>query len=348
MMPADEPLIELGANENPLGPSPRVREAIVRELDRLHRYPPSDAALREALAASHGRGLTPGHFVTSASGSEIIELISRAFLERGDEILLSSPTFVVYAPMAGLQGASVIDVPLDPRDFSLDVDRILAAITPRTRLLYVCNPGNPTGVMAPHADVMRLLNQLPAHVVLVSDEVYVDYVDDEDLPDTTAAILEGRQIITIRSFSKVFGLAGLRLGYAIAPPSLIERLTRFVRPYHLSRLAIVAGIAALEDTEHVRRTVELARNGRGVLYDELSALGVDVWRSQANFVMVRPPDGEAMLNALARQGIRARSTLKNGLPGALRVTAGLDAENERFLDVFAETLGRARARSAER
>ena len=348
MTPDDAPLIDLGANENPLGASLRVRDAIVRELDRLHRYPPSDATLRKALAASHGRGLTPGHFVTSASGSEIIELISRAFLERDDEILLSSPTFVVYAPMADLQGASVIDVPLDPRTFSLDIDRILAAITPRTRLLYVCNPGNPTGVMAPQTDVMRLLNHLPAHVVLVSDEVYADYVDDADFPDTTAAILEDRRIIVIRSFSKVFGLAGLRLGYAIAPPTLAQRLTRFVRPYHLGRLAIVAGIAALGDTEHLQRTIELARRGRAVLYDELSALGVDVWKSQANFVMVRPPDGEAMLNALARQGIRARSTLKNGLPGALRVTAGLDAENERFLDVFAEEIGRPRVRSAER
>ena len=348
MTPADEPLIELGANENPLGPSPRVRDAIVRELDHLHRYPPGDAQLRAALAASHGRGLTSGHFVTAASGSEIIELISRAFLERGDEIILSTPTFVVYAPMAGLQGAAVVDVPLDPGDFSIDADRILAAITPRTRLLYVCNPGNPTGVMAPHPDVMRLLNQLPAHVVLVSDEVYADYVDDPAFPDTTAAVLAAQRIIVIRSFSKVFGLAGLRLGYAFAPPALVERMTRFVRPYHLGRLAIVAGIAALEDTEHVRRTVELARHGRTVLYDELSALGVDVWQSQANFVMVRPPDGEAMLKALATRGIRARSTFKNGLPGALRVTAGLDSENEQFLDAFAEALGRPRVRSAAR
>lgn len=348
MNPSDEPLIELGANENPLGASPRVRDAIVRELDRLHRYPPSDASLRAALAASHGRGLTAGHFATAASGSEIIELISRAFLERGDEIVLSSPTFVVYAPMADLQGAAVVDVPLNPRDFSLDVDGILAAITPRTRLLYVCNPGNPTGVMAPQADVTRLVNALPAHVVLVSDEVYADYVDDEAFPDTTAAVLADERVIVIRSFSKVFGLAGLRLGYAIAPPAIVQRLTRFVRPYHLGRLAIVAGIAALDDTDHMRRTVELARHGRRVLYEALSALGVNVWKSQANFVMVRPPDGEAMLNALAARGIRARSTVKNGLPGALRVTAGLETENARFLDVFAEALGRPRAGSAPR
>jgi histidinol-phosphate aminotransferase len=348
MTPADEPLIELGANENPLGPSPRVRDAILRELDRLHRYPPGDEALRTALAASHGGGLTAGHFVTAASGSEVIELISRAFLERGDEIILSTPTFVVYAPMAERQGAAVVDVALDPHDFSLDVDRVLSAVTPRTRLLYVCNPGNPTGVMAPHADVMRLLTHLPPHVTLVSDEVYADYVDDPDFPDTTAALLADQRVIVIRSFSKVFGLAGLRLGYAFAPPAIIERLARFLRPYHLGRLALVAGIAALEDTEHVRRTIELAHRGRRLLYDELSALGVDVWKSQANFVMVRPPDGEAMLQALARQGIRARSTRKNGLPGALRVTAGLDTENERFLDAFANALGQPHARSAAR
>lgn len=348
MTTAGDPLIDLGANENPLGPSPRVRDAIVRELDRIHRYPMTDDALRAALAAHHGRGLTPGHFVTSASGSEIIELLSRVFLERGDEVILSSPTFVVYAPMAELQGAAVVDVPLGPRDFSLDVDGILAAVTPRTKLLYVCNPGNPTGVMAPAREVSRLLDALPPHVVLVSDEVYADYVDDAGFPDSTAAVLEDRRLVVIRSFSKVFGLAGLRLGYAIAPPTLAQSMTRFLRPYHLSRLAIVAGIAALDDREHYRQTVDLAQRGRRMLFDALSALGVEVWKSQANFVMVRPPDGEAMVTALAGRGIRARSTLKNGLAGALRVTAGLDRENEQFLDAFASILGRPRAGSASR
>jgi histidinol-phosphate aminotransferase len=348
MTSIDEPLIELGGNENPLGPSPRVREAIVGELDRLHRYPASDDALRTALAAHHGRGLTAAHFVTAGSGSEIIELISRAFLERGDQIILSTPTFVVYAPMAEVQGAAIVDVPLDPHDFSLDVGGLLSAVTPRTRLLYVCNPGNPTGALAPSGDLRRLLNQLPAHVTVVSDEVYADYVDDPDFPDTTAAILAADRVIVIRSFSKVFGLAGLRLGYAIAAPPIVQRLARLLRPYHLGRLALVAGIAALEDTEHMRRTIELARRGRRVLHDELSALGVEVWKSHANFVMVRPQDGEAMLKTLAARGIRARSTLKNGLPGAIRVTAGLDSENDRFLDVFAQALGRTRDRSAAR
>ena len=237
-MPPADAIIELGANENPLGPSLRVREAILRELDQLHRYPPGDEALRAALATHHGRGLTAGHFVATASGSEIIELISRAFLERGDAIILSTPTFVVYAPMAALQGAAVIDVPLHHDDFSLDVDRLISAVTPRTRLLYVCNPGNPTGVMAPRSDVMGLLNRLPPHVTLVSDEVYADYVDDPDFPDTTAALLANERVIVIRSFSKVFGLAGLRLGYALGPPAIVERLVRFLRPYHLSQYAV--------------------------------------------------------------------------------------------------------------
>jgi histidinol-phosphate aminotransferase len=192
---------------------------------------------------------------------------------------------------------------------------------------------------------MRLVKELPSHVTLVSDEVYVDYVDDPDFPDTTASVLAGERVIVIRSFSKVFGLAGLRLGYAFATPPIVQRLARFQRPYHLGRLALVAGIAALEDSDHVRRTVALAQHGRRLLHDEIAALGVDVWKSQANFVMARPPDGEAVLRALAQQGIRVRSTVKNGLPGALRVTVGLDAENERFLDAFAQVLGRPRARS---
>jgi len=200
-------------------------------------------------------------------------------------------------------------------------------------------------VIAGRNDVARLLDGLPAHVRLVSDEVYVHYVDDPAFPDTTADVLAERPVIVIHSFSKVYGLAGLRLGYALAPPAIVARIARFRRAYHLSRLALVAGIAALEDAAHIERTINLARRERRVLHDAIAAMGIDVWESQANFVLVRPPDGEAMVNALADQGVRVRSTARNGFPGGIRVTAGLEHENRQFLRVFAHVLRRTPASS---
>ena len=349
MTDSAHPLVDLGGNESPLGPSPLVREAILAELDRLHRYPPmQDDELREALAAHHGRGLTRDHFLTGAAGSEVIDLVSRAFLEPGDEIIISTPTFTAYAPAAALAGAGVVDVPLKPGDFSLDVERLLAAVTPRTRLLYLCNPGNPTGVIATRDDVARLLGALPPHVLLVSDEVYSHYVDDPAFPDTTIDVLAGRSVIVIHSFSKVHGLAGLRLGYAFAAPAIIARVARFRRAYHLSRLALAAGIAALRDAAHIERTIDLARRGRRFLYDGIAAMGIEVWESQANFVLVRPPDGEGMVRTLAAHGIRVRSTARNGFPGGIRVTAGLEDENRRFLSAFADALDRAQSATDRR
>ncbi|MFN8061034.1 MAG: histidinol-phosphate transaminase [Vicinamibacterales bacterium] len=334
---------QLASNESPLAPSPRVIDAIVREAGHLNRYPArGDADLTAALAAHHGRGLTPAHFVTACSGYETLDLVARAFLAADDTAIISNPAFPVYARTIALQCANVIDVPLDPVTFLPHVDRILAALDDRTRLVYLCNPGNPTGVVTPARLLDALVASLPPHVTLVVDEVYHHFADRGALPDVVAHVVANARVVVVHSFSKAYGLAGLRLGYAIAPPGLAARLASFRREYHLSRLHLAAGLAALEDGEHVARVVALVRAGRDAICAGLDRLGVTHWPSQANFVLFRPPGPARDLHrALAAAGIDIRPTDGFGLPGALRVSVGLADENAHFIDVLGGLLGSA-------
>jgi histidinol-phosphate aminotransferase len=331
-------LIDLSANESPLPPSPAVLSAIAREAEHLNRYPPRDERLPEALASHYGRGLAPGHFLAAASGSEVLELLARAHLRPGDEAIISTPTFPVYAKTIERQGATIVDAPLEPDTFSFDLGRILNAITPRTRLLYLCNPGNPTGVITTRGACDELVGAMPSHVTLVIDEVYHHFVDRPGFPDAIQYVLEGRPVVVVHSFSKVFGLAGLRLGYGIAPPVTVERMARYKLDFHLGRLAVAAGLAALGDAAYRGRVLDAVRGGKEYLYHELARLGITFWRSHANFVLIRPPQKADAHRALLNRGVRVRPTEGNGLPGHLRVTVGLPEENRRFIAALEEVL----------
>lgn len=331
---------KLSANENPLGPSPDAIAAMREAMATIQRYPPrGDDLLRHALAAHYGRSLSPDHFTSANSGYDIIDLIGRTFLQAGDAVLISSPTYRAYGWAAERLGAGIIDVPSNTDDFTLDLDRLLNAIDTRTRLLFLCNPGNPTGAIVPAPVVERLLDTLPDGVMVVADEVYSHYVDDPAFPDSIAHVLNEQPLIVVQSFSKAYGLAGLRLGYAIARPDLIEQVARFRRPFHLGALALQGGIAALADRRHLAASVRLAREGRRYLVRELERLGVPCWPSQANFVLFRPPPPvEAVFEALIERGIMVRPTDSNGLPGHLRVSAGLPESNEAFVRALTEVL----------
>ena len=334
----EEP-VDLSTNENPLGPSPRVVEAIDREARRVHRYPArEDGTLREALAAHHGHGLTPDHFVTGASASEVLEFVARAALRPGDEGLICSPTFPVYASTAAHQDARVVDVPLDPATGGHHADRILAAVTPRTRLLYICNPGNPTGIRMPAAEFTALLERIPSGIIVVADEVYYQYVEG-DFPDTVEQIHAGRDVVIVHSFSKGYGMAGLRLGYGIARPELVRRFARFRLMYHLSGIALAAGIAALADQEHVTRTVALTREGRRYFAGELDRLGIRYWPSEANFVLTAPTAPDRVLARLAADGILVRAVEGPGQVPCLRISIGRPEVNRRVIEALASEEG---------
>ena len=329
-------LVDLSTNENPLGPSPRVVEAIVREAHRIHRYPArDDTTLREGLAEHHGRGLTPDHFFVASSGSDVLDLIARGSLTPGDEAIICSPTFPVYGLTIRNNHGVVVDVPLDEETCAHDVPGILDAVTPRTRLVYLCNPGNPTGVITSAADVAALLGGLPPEVLLVADEVYYQYVDDPSFPDSVSHLLDGRQVVIVHSFSKGYGMAGLRLGYGIARPDVAGRLGRFRLTYHLSGPDQAAGIAALGDPDHVARTVALTAEGRRFLSAGLHRLGVRHWPSAANFVLAAPHDPDAAFARLTDAGLQVRPVAGPGQVRCLRISIGLPEANQRVLDALA-------------
>lgn len=335
-----EKIYKLSSNENPLGSSEKVVAAIQDAATSLSLYPDrDDIRLRRALVDFHGRGLTEQHFVSSVSGIEMIGLVARTFLNAGDEIIICPPTFGWYVVTAQRLGAKLVTVPLDAERFTHDIDGILAAITERTRLIYICNPHNPTGAMLTATEMGQLVRGIPEHVMIVADEVYHQFVERADFPDSIAYVLNGDNVIILHSFSKVYGLAGLRLGYAIAKPEICQQIVGQKRPFQHSSLALAGGVAAVQDQDHVRKTVTLIHEGKQFIYQQLDALGIEYWPSEANFVMIRPRgDADTVYEQLLERGIMTRPTSKNGLPGYLRVTCGLPEANHAFIAALAEIM----------
>ena len=322
-------------NESALGPSPAVVEAIGREAVSLGDYPSmSDISLRSALAETWGRGLSPDHFFTGCSGYETIELVTRAYLKPGDEMIVSHPTFGIYNKLAALEYANIVDVPLILPDFKVDVDGILNAVTDKTRILMLCNPNNPTGTMMGSAEMRRIVQNLPEHILIISDEVYIHYVDDPDFPDTVGYITEGRPIIMINTFSKAYGLAGLRIGYAIAPVEIANYVAGTHRGFHQNRLGMVAGVAALRDQAHVQENVRVALDGKKWLYEQYDRLGLDYIRSQTNYMVLRLPEhlkNSEVVKSLHPYGVMVRSLDGPGLENTLRVSVNVADANQRFI-----------------
>jgi len=331
---------KLSSNENLLGPSPKAIQAIRDNLHTLGEYRyENDLAFCEALSEYFTGRLTPRQFITANSGMELLDLVCRGFLEPGTECILSTPTFLAYKSFAGMEGARVVDVPLKGGDFDLDTDGILAAVNDRTRLLFIANPNNPTGSFFPRASTDRLIAQLPPHVIVVYDEVYHHYVDRPDYARAADYIAQGKNVIGIHSFSKAFGLAGIRLGYAFSTPEIADYLHNLRRPFMINTLSMEAGIAALLDTEHIRRTVDNTAMEKEWLYRQLSRSGLTYWKSQANFVLFRSPyAGDAFVGDMLEQGIMVRGGDVFGAPGCCRVTIGDREANRAFGRALEEVL----------
>lgn len=327
-------VVKLSSNENPLPTSPAVVAALQAAITGLNRYPPmGDDALRDALAAYIGRDTRPGQFVTGNSGCDVLRIIADSFLTADDEAIICTPTFPVYELTVRRLGANLVEVPLRAPDFSYDVDAILAAVTPQTRLLYLCSPNNPTGSILTQTQLDAIMAGLPDHVLVVADEVYNHFVTDADYANSFKHVQNGRNLVIVHSFSKVFGLAGLRLGYAIAPPEIAQYLSRARLPFHLNKLALVAGVAGLQDRDHIEETVSLVVDGREQLYAAMQAIPqIEVWPTQANFLLFKPAgDAKAIAAQLQQRGTIVRELSGFYLPGYLRVSVGRPEENERFV-----------------
>lgn len=339
----DKKLHKLSSNENLLGPSPKALQAIKDAVHLIGEYPDrSDTRLRDSLAAYYGAELSSDQYICGNSGSEVLEFICRAFLQEGSEYIVSNPCFKPYQMFSDKLGAKCIDVPLlENNGYDLDVDGIVAAITSDTRLIFLTSPNNPTGTYIPRADVLRLLDQLPDHVVVVYDEVYARYADAADYAEGIEFVKMGYPLIALNSFSKLFGLAGLRLGYAYTTEEIAEYLRRLYKPFLLNVLAIEAGIAALADEAFLTRTTTLIKDERPKIYSALDELGMKYWPSQANFIQIKPEtDAEQMADDLLREGIMVRPVEGFGAPGCLRVTIGTTEANEAFINGLRNVLAK--------
>jgi histidinol-phosphate aminotransferase len=324
--------VKLASNENPLGPSPRAVEAIRREAANVHRYPDGASfRLREALAAR--LGVAREQLVFGCGADEILELVAKSFLGPGDECVFAWPSFAMYPIVVKGMGATPVPVPLDA-GFAHDLDAMAAAVTARTRVVVVCNPNNPTGTSVSAAAFDRFAATLPRDVVLLIDEAYVDFSQRPDRVDGLACVARRPGTLSARTFSKISGLAGLRVGFAVADRELAGYLERARHPFNLNVLAEVAALAALDDREHLARTLRTNREGLAYLGRELAALGIPSWPSEANFLLAKP--GPGAYEQLLRRGVIVRPLGGFGLPEHVRISVGTAEENEKLVKALRE------------
>lgn len=316
--------VKLASNENPLGPSPLALKAINRESAGLNRYPDGGGFyLRQRLSGLLG---VPMESVMLGAGSnELIDIAVRTFLSPGDEAVMATPSFVVYAMSARLQGATPVEVPL--RDFRHDLDAMARAVTPRTKIIFIANPNNPTGTINTRREMDALIETLPEDVLVVVDEAYIEYVESPEYPDTMECLSKGKNILILRTFSKVYALAGLRIGYGISRPEILEQMNRVRPPFNTGSLSQAAALGSLDDQAHVARSRKLNAEGKAFVSGELARMGLRFVPTEANFIYIEVEDARGLFEALLREGVIIRPMGKS----SVRVTIGLPPENERFI-----------------
>jgi histidinol-phosphate aminotransferase len=331
-------IIKLASNENPLGMPPAARAAAAAALAEVGRYPDGNGAvLKSALSARLG---VPCAWLTLGNGSnDILELAAAVMLGPGASCVYSQHSFAVYALATQARGARPIVVPA--RALGHDLVGMRAAIDADTRLVYIANPNNPTGTLLSADELRGFVDSVPAHVVVVLDEAYEEYLEPAERSDSLSWVRSHPNLIVSRTFSKVYGLAGLRVGYAVAQDDLTDLLNRIRQPFNVNSVAMAAARAALDEADFVRRSVELNREGRAALVRALGALGLAVAPAHGNFVLFKAGPAERIFQALLRRGVIVRPVANYGLPEWLRVTVGLPAENARFLEELAAALAAA-------
>jgi histidinol-phosphate aminotransferase len=331
-----EEWVELDYNENPLGPSPLAVKAIQGLLHGINRYPDCQGRhLKERLAER--LGLSSAHIALGNGSSELIDLCARCFLDSGAEAIMGDPAFAFYGRATQAAGSQRVSVPL--KAFHHDLQAMAHRITPRTRMVFIGNPNNPTGTCVPPDDIAAFVEALPGGVIVIVDEAYREYLPDELQPDIVRYVREGRPVIALRSFSKIHGLSGLRIGYAIAPPDCITLLDKARQPFNVNVLAGAAAVAALDDAAHLSDSKRLNEAGRQYLYQAFGELGLRYVPTAANFILVNVErDGEQIVRALAEKRVAVCPLARYGLPTSLRVTIGTPHENDRFIAALREVL----------
>ena len=333
-LPAGD-IIKLACNENPLGPSPAAVAAIEKALQQLHLYPDGSAFyLKEKLAEK--LGVEPSNLILGNGSNEIIELVGHALINPGADVIVSQYCFLVYPIITRLFSGKLITVPA--KDYGHDLRAMVRAITPETRVMFVANPNNPTGTLAERSELVELLNQVPRQVLLVMDEAYIEFLNGPvDLVPFIRRALKPN-LLLMRTFSKIYGLAGLRLGYGIAQPELIAALEKVRQPFNINSLAQAGAMAALDDDEHVNRTRANNSQGMAFLETQFRQMGLQFVPSAANFLLVKVGDGQRVAMDLQKQGVITRPMAAYQLPEFIRISVGTPAENTRCLETLKKVL----------
>lgn len=329
-------IIKLASNENPLGPSSKAVEAMQAAIPNVGLYPEGSCfELRQAVAKH--LGVDPGMLIFGTGADEIIHYLGVALLDNGDEIIQGDPSFVQYQAASTLMDCKAHLVPL--KDWTHDLKAMLAKVNEHTKMFFITNPNNPTGTIVSADQVEAVLDALPERCVLVLDEAYYEYVDDPNYTRSIEWAKQGRNVIALRTFSKVYALAGLRVGYGIGPQPLMDLIERVRLPFNVNSLAQVAGIASLNDPQQVTRTRELNRRAKEYMYRELDSMGIPYTPTQANFLWIDVKrDCRQVFKQLLQRGVIVRTGDIFGCPTHLRVTTGTDEQNERFIRTLREVL----------
>lgn len=324
-----EDIVKVASNENPLGPSPAAVEAIREAAAEAHIYPDGGGyKLRQAIADKYD--LTKDNVVLGNGSNEIIELLCHTFLNRDAELIAAEHAFVVYKLMATLFGAKYVEV-TDP-DFIHDLDAMADAITEQTRLVFIANPNNPTGTMVNQEAIDRFMDRLPEHVIAVFDEAYYEFPDNP--PDVLKYVREGRNVCVLRTFSKIHGLAALRIGYGLAPPHLAGLLQKARQPFNTNALAQVGALAAISDDEHVQKTRAINQQGLKFMTQAMAERGLETVPSYANFLLIKCGKGDEVFQSMLKQGVIVRAMSGYKLPDWIRISIGTPEQNQRVVEVL--------------
>ena len=320
--------IKLASNENPIGPSPMAVQAILNNVNKLNRYPDgSSYYLKEKISTVFS--LPMDRIITGNGSNELIELAIRSFLSPGEEVIQAFPTFLVYEKVVNSAGGELISV--DLKDFRISLDDIKKAVSPRTKIIFINNPNNPTGTGLKKEEVLDFIKSVPEEIVVVLDEAYIEFSSNKvakgiDLLD------ERDRLIVLRTFSKLYGLAGLRIGYGFSSAEIVDYINRVRQPFNSNLLAQAAAVAALDDNDFVNKTLKLVKDGLKYLYQNLDEMGLEYLPTETNFFLIRVPSGgKNIYQHMLREGVIVRSMDSYGLSEYIRINVGLPEENERFI-----------------
>lgn len=331
-----EEIVKLASNENALGPSPRAVEAMKAAAEHVHLYPDGASfELRSKLAKRYGVDFE--QTVVGSGSSELIELLCHTCLHPGIELIAAKYSFTMYPLMCKLFNATFVEVDNKP-DWSHDLQAMLRAITPQTRLIFITNPTNPVGTMVGQAEIDAFMEQVPEHVIVAFDEAYIDFAGEK--PDTLKFVQQGKNVVVLRTFSKAYGLAGVRAGYAITTPEIADLLNKARSPFNLNSVAQAGVLAALDDSEHIARSVQMVHEGLQQYYTAFDEWGISYIPAHGNFLLVKVGQGKRVFDECLKRGVILRPMDGYGLTEYIRITVGTKAENTRCLSALAEALGK--------